>query len=305
MALSSLDRQPLRQSKKILVSTIARMAIGPDKQARTEPVAGTITLTSTAKGLRLVPLAGDGSRMKRYTVGAPRRNVHHRPAHGQGNALVRPGRIETPTLPRRLKRSCQRREWLSRCLTSCSSWATIAAFPSLSKQERIPMRIRRTQLSVLMLLLCGGSFAFALWISTAWPAVAADASAGRSDGKADPAAASPARTPQRFGWMIGLRPEKKRKIHPPPCEMRPEVVATLKKCHIQNYSIYVGEIEGKLYLFSYFEYTGEDMAKDMAVMKADAKTHKWWTHTNPCQIRLPNTKPGDWWKGIPEAFHMD
>ena len=62
VALSSLDRQPLRQSKKILISTIARMAIGADKQARTEPVAGTIALNSTVKGLRLVPLGSDGSR---------------------------------------------------------------------------------------------------------------------------------------------------------------------------------------------------------------------------------------------------
>ena len=62
VALSSLDRQPLRQSKKILVSTIARMAIAADKQARTEPVAGTIALSSTAKRLRLVPLGSDGSR---------------------------------------------------------------------------------------------------------------------------------------------------------------------------------------------------------------------------------------------------
>lgn len=63
VALSSLDRQPLRQSKKILVSTIARMATGADKRARTEPVAGTITLTSTVSGLRLVPLGSDGSRL--------------------------------------------------------------------------------------------------------------------------------------------------------------------------------------------------------------------------------------------------
>ena len=40
-------------------------------------------------------------------------------------------------------------------------------------------------------------------------------------------------------------------------------------------------------------------------MKADAKTREWWTHTDPCQIRLPDTKEGDWWKGIPEVFHMD
>ena len=63
VALSSLDGRPLRQSKRILISTIARMAIGPDKQARTEPVAGTIALTSTVKGLRLVPLKSDGSKM--------------------------------------------------------------------------------------------------------------------------------------------------------------------------------------------------------------------------------------------------
>ena len=70
VALSSLDRQPLRQSKKILVSTIARMAVGADKQARTEPVAGTITLTSTVKGLRLVPLKSDGSRLSAMVLEA-------------------------------------------------------------------------------------------------------------------------------------------------------------------------------------------------------------------------------------------
>jgi hypothetical protein len=62
VALSSLDQQPLRQSKRILVSTIARMAIGPDKQARTEPVAGTIRLSSISQRLRLFPLQSDGSR---------------------------------------------------------------------------------------------------------------------------------------------------------------------------------------------------------------------------------------------------
>ena len=62
VSLSSLDRQPLRQSKKILVSTIARMTVGTDKKARTEPVAGTIALRSTVQGLRLVPLKNDGSR---------------------------------------------------------------------------------------------------------------------------------------------------------------------------------------------------------------------------------------------------
>jgi hypothetical protein len=38
------------------------LAIGPDKQARTEPVAGTIRLSSTVQRLRLFPLQSDGSR---------------------------------------------------------------------------------------------------------------------------------------------------------------------------------------------------------------------------------------------------
>ena len=45
------------------MSTIARMVVGPERQARTEPVAGTIALTSTIKGLRLVPLTSDGGKM--------------------------------------------------------------------------------------------------------------------------------------------------------------------------------------------------------------------------------------------------
>ena len=30
----------------------------------------------------------------------------------------------------------------------------------------------------------------------------------------------------------------------------------IKACHIQNFSIHEREIEGKLYLFAYLEYTG-------------------------------------------------
>jgi hypothetical protein len=63
VALSSLDKQPLKQSRRILVSTSARMAFNKDRQFLSEPVAGTVTLTSMVKGLKLVPLKGDGARM--------------------------------------------------------------------------------------------------------------------------------------------------------------------------------------------------------------------------------------------------
>jgi len=162
-------------------------------------------------------------------------------------------------------------------------------------------------MAVALLLLCG-IVGFALGIATARPDVARadDAKAGRDDDKTNQrAATTSAGKVQRFGSMIGLRPEKKDEYIRLHAEVWPEILAILKKCHFQNYSIYLGQVDGKLYLFSYFEYTGEDIAKDVAVMKADAKTREWWTHTDPCQIRLPGTKEGDWWKGIPEVFHMD
>ena len=73
--------------------------------------------------------------------------------------------------------------------------------------------------------------------------------------------------PQRFGSVIGLKAEKKdyyNKLHAEPW---PEINAMIKKCNIQNYSIYEIEIEGKLYLFSYFEYVGDDFDADMEKMK--------------------------------------
>jgi L-rhamnose mutarotase len=172
------------------------------------------------------------------------------------------------------------------------------------------MKCYRSATAVVLLLFCGGAVGFVMGHSTARPTEArADdpASAVQTEKLAQPPAgeSKPSRKPQRFGSMIGLRPEKRDEYVRLHAHCWPEVLAMLKKCHIQNYSIYLGEVDGKLYLFSYFEYTGEDIAKDVALMKADAKTREWWTHTDPCQIRLPDTKEGDWWKGIPEVFHMD
>jgi L-rhamnose mutarotase len=171
------------------------------------------------------------------------------------------------------------------------------------------MRTAVPWISVLFLLACGSALGFSLAIAVTRPAAvsAGDALAVAADGSVAQTVArtSPPQHVQRFGSMIGLRPEKKAEYLRLHASCWPEVLAVLKKCHIQNYSIYLGQLDGRLYLFSYFEYVGQDIAKDVAIMKADAKTREWWTHTDPCQIRLPDTKAGDWWKGIPEVFHMD
>ena len=75
--------------------------------------------------------------------------------------------------------------------------------------------------------------------------------------------------PQRFVWITGLKPEKAqhyRELHAHPW---PGVNKMIKQCHIQNFSIHEREIEGKLYLIAYLEYTGNNFDADMEKMAAD------------------------------------
>ena len=131
--------------------------------------------------------------------------------------------------------------------------------------------------------------------------------ASQGTARAEPAkrTAAKAKKVQRFGSVIGLKPEKKAyyvKLH---AETWPSVLKQIKKSNIRNYSIYMTELEGKLYLFSYFEYVGDDFKADMAKIGEDAETRRWWKETDPCQIRLPGTPDGEQWKPIPEVFHTD
>lgn len=111
---------------------------------------------------------------------------------------------------------------------------------------------------------------------------------------------------QRYVWVTGLRPEKAdyyRKLHGEPW---PAVNKMIKKCHIRNYSIHEREIDGKLYLFSYFEYTGSDFEADMKKMAADPETRRWWKETDPCQLPLPDAAAkGSIWGDTKEVYYLE
>ena len=80
---------------------------------------------------------------------------------------------------------------------------------------------------------------------------------------------------QRYGSITGIAPEKiayYKEIH---AAVWPGVLQQIKSSNIQNYSIYLKEIEGKYFLFSYFEYTGDDYEADMKKMAADETTQLW------------------------------
>jgi len=109
----------------------------------------------------------------------------------------------------------------------------------------------------------------------------------------------------RVGAVIGLKPEMKEKYIRLHANTWPGVLAQIRRSNIRNYSIFLAELEGKLYLFAYYEYVGDDFEADMKAMAADETTQRWWKETDPCQIRLPDTPEGQWWKRIPEVFHTD
>jgi L-rhamnose mutarotase len=106
---------------------------------------------------------------------------------------------------------------------------------------------------------------------------------------------------QRYGTFIRLRPGKLEEYEAYHAAVWPEVLDTIAKCNIHNYSIF--HHDG--YLFAYFEYLGFDFQADMAKMAADPKTQEWWKIMDPMQEPLPTRQPGEWWVEMKEVFHTD
>ena len=110
---------------------------------------------------------------------------------------------------------------------------------------------------------------------------------------------------KRYGSVIGVRKEKIKEYKKLHAAVWPDVLKMIKQCHFTNYSIYLRKVAGRYYLFSYFEYTGKDLAADGAKIAADPTTQKWWAVCKPCQIPLPDRKNGEWWADMEEVFHHD
>ena len=81
----------------------------------------------------------------------------------------------------------------------------------------------------------------------------------------------------------------------------PAVLSKISECNIRNYSIY--HKDG--WLFSYFEYTGDDFAADMKKMADDPETRRWWDVCTPLQEPLETRSEGEWWADMVELFHHD
>jgi len=110
---------------------------------------------------------------------------------------------------------------------------------------------------------------------------------------------------QRHFWVTGLDPEKAEYYEALHADPWPSVTKTIRQCNIQNMSIHKREIDGKLYLFLYLEYVGDDFDADMAKMAADPETQRWWKETDPCQLPLPDAfANGGQWSETEDVFHQ-
>jgi L-rhamnose mutarotase len=109
---------------------------------------------------------------------------------------------------------------------------------------------------------------------------------------------------RRFHAVVGLRPEKADyyfKIH---AAVWPGVLKMIEQANIRNFSIAVKDIDGKPYLFSYFEYIGDDFDADMKRIAGDPETQRWWKETEPCQLPLPDAAAkGAIWSDAREVFY--
>jgi L-rhamnose mutarotase len=118
-----------------------------------------------------------------------------------------------------------------------------------------------------------------------------------------PAAVLPKKS-VRYGMVTGLKPERVAYYKELHAAVWPGVLKKITDCNIRNYSIYLKEIDGKPYLFSYWEYTGNDFAEDMKKMAADTTTQRWWKETAPAQLPLPDAAAkGETWSRMEEVFH--
>ncbi|NSL90823.1 L-rhamnose mutarotase [Chitinophaga sp. Mgbs1] len=108
----------------------------------------------------------------------------------------------------------------------------------------------------------------------------------------------------RYAMVTGIKPDKigyYKELH---AKAWPGVLKTIRGCNIRNYSIYLREIDGRFYLFGYFEYTGNDFKADMRRMGEDSVTQRWWRETDAMQLPLPEAeKTGEIWTPMEEVFH--
>lgn len=109
---------------------------------------------------------------------------------------------------------------------------------------------------------------------------------------------------KRYGSVIGVKADRLEEYLRLHSNVWPAVEDKMYECNIRNFTIFRRTLaDGQHYLFSYFEYVGEDFDADMKKMADDETTQKWWALCKPCQEPLPDRAEGEWWATMEEVVH--
>lgn len=95
---------------------------------------------------------------------------------------------------------------------------------------------------------------------------------------------------KRVGMVVGIKPEKIEEYKRLHADGNAGVRDLLSKYHMENFSIFLHQIDGKWYEFGYYEYTGDDFDADMAKLDAEPRNKEWLKICDPMQIPLKGEK---------------
>ena len=112
-------------------------------------------------------------------------------------------------------------------------------------------------------------------------------------------ASSSRRQPLRICQTTQLRPELRERYLELHAAVWESVEAGLRAAHIENYTIF---IRGNT-LVGYYEYVGDDLDHDLAVLDSDPETQRWLALTAPCQ-QDPDGEGGRPWRSLTEVWHL-
>ena len=110
------------------------------------------------------------------------------------------------------------------------------------------------------------------------------------DAPRDPLAGREGKQVKRVGMVVGLKRDMEAEYRRAHADTNPGVRDLLSRYGIRNFSIFLTEIDGRLYEFGYYEYVGDDFDKDMAEMAKEPRNVEWLKMCDPMQQPLPGEK---------------
>lgn len=105
----------------------------------------------------------------------------------------------------------------------------------------------------------------------------------------------------RHGFVVNVRPEKREEYLALHRAVWTRVEEAMSEQGIRNYTIFILDNT----LFGYYEYTGDDYEADMARIQLDDTSRQWWSLTDPCQTPFGTAAPGELWREMTPAWHLD